>query len=369
MAAARALKALLVLGTRPEAIKLAPVLFALRASARIRPVVCATAQHRGLLDQALAVFGIAPDHDLGVMVPNQTLFHVTTAILERMEPVLAAERPDLVVVQGDAHSAFAGALAAYYTRTPVAHVEAGLRTSDPYAPFPEEMNRRLIDRIATLLFAPTERARRALLAEGAREEDVLVTGNTEIDALFCVRERIPPRETFSFPGRVVLVTAHRRESQGEGISRICRAVGRLAERNSDVTVVVSVHPNPRVRETMERELAGRDRVALLPPPDYASFVHLLAQSTLLLTDSGGLQEVGAALHIPLLVLREETERMEGVETGAALLVGTDPERIVAEAERLLRDRAAHEAMARAENPYGDGRAAERIVAAIERRFG
>lgn len=362
------MKALLLFGTRPEAIKLAPVLRELRTCERIEPIVCVSAQHRELLDQVLGIFSIDPDYDLKVMVPDQSLFHITRAILERIEPVLEKEGPDLILVQGDAHTAFVGALAGYYCKIPVAHVEAGLRTSDKYAPFPEEMNRRLVDQIACLLFAPTQVARQNLLAEGISEGAIFVTGNTEIDALYYIRDRVPPRERFALPGRVILVTAHRRESFDGGIARICQALRDLAKRNSDVTIVYAVHPNPHVREVVEVALAGRERIVLIDPPDYASFVHLLVGSALILTDSGGIQEAGAALHIPLLVLREETERVEGLRTGAARLVGTDPARIVTETERLLRDPRAYDKMRRAENPYGDGKAAVRIRKIIEERF-
>ena len=283
---------------------------------------------------------------------------------EGIRPVLAAERPDLVFVQGDAQSALSGALAAYYERVPVAHVEAGLRTGDRYAPFPEEMNRRLIDTIASLHFAPTERARMRLLSEGIPDGSILVTGNTEIDALQYVCDRIAPRERFSFPGRLVLVTAHRRESFGDGIARICQSLRRLAER-PDLTIVYAVHPNPHVRAVVEAKLRGVPRIVLLDPPDYASFVYVMASSTLILTDSGGIQEAAAALHVPVLVLRDKTERVEGVETGAARLVGTDPEGVVAQAERLLDDEVLYGEMKRARNPYGDGKAAGRIRQALE----
>ncbi len=363
---AERLKALFFFGTRPEAIKLAPVIRRLSESPRFEPIVCVSGQHRSLLDQALSVFSITPDHDLSVMIPNQSLFYVTRAILERFEPILNRERPDLLIVQGDAQTAFVGALAAYYFRVPVAHVEAGLRTGDPYAPYPEEMNRRLIDRIATFLFAPTQTARENLMREGADEEAIVVTGNTEIDALRYVRENIPPRVRFDFPGRVVLVTAHRRESLSGGIARICDGLRRLTGLVPGITIVYSIHPNPRVQRVVRKELSGRDRIVLIDPPDYASFVHLLSSSYLVLTDSGGIQELGAALHIPVLVLRERTERVEGIETGAARLVGTDPGRIAAEAQRLLEDAEEYARMREAENPYGDGRAAERIVTTLER---
>ena len=359
------MKVLLVFGTRPEAIKLAPVVRELAASSRVKPVVCVSGQHRELLDQALSVFSIVPDYDLRVMVEDQSPLDVTRAILERIEPVLNAERPDLLLVQGDAQTAFVGALAGYYRRIPVAHVEAGLRTGDRYAPFPEEMNRRLVDAIASLHFAPTEEARERLLREAVPPQGIFVTGNTEIDALCFVRDRVPPKTRLSFPGRVVLVTAHRRESLAGGIARICQGLRRLAER-SDVTIVYAVHPNPQVRRVAEAELRGVARIVLLDPPDYGSFVHLMAASTLILTDSGGIQEAAAALHIPILVLRDRTERVEGVQTGAARLVGTDPERIASEAGRLLDDPALYDEMRRAKNPYGDGRAAARIREVLER---
>jgi UDP-N-acetylglucosamine 2-epimerase (non-hydrolysing) len=361
-----ALKVLLFFGTRPEAIKLAPVLQALRSVERIEPVVCVSAQHRELLDQALQLFSIAPDYDLDLMRPDQDLFQITRSILERIEPVLSSKRPDLVIVQGDAHTAFVGALASYYAKIPIAHVEAGLRTHDKYAPFPEEMNRAFIDRVADLHFASTKNARENLLAEGLAEESVYVTGNTEIDALFLARERVPLVEV-PISGKVILVTVHRRESFHGGILRICEALRELAQRR-DVTIVYPVHPNPNVRRTVEAKLAGRERISLIDPLDYVSFVHLMARATIIFTDSGGVQEGAAALHIPLLVLRDTTERVEGLQNGGARLVGTDPERIVAEANRLLDDKHAYDKMARAKNPYGDGHAATRIVEIIEERF-
>ena len=367
MAAGR-VTALLFFGTRPEAIKLAPVIYALRDHPRFSPIVCVSGQHRDLLDQALGVFSITPDYDLNVMIEDQDLLYITREVLARFAPVLKKERPDVVIVQGDAQTAFVGALAAYYAKIPVAHVEAGLRTGDPYAPFPEEMNRRLIDQIATLLFAPTVAAKENLIREGVPEHEIVVTGNTEIDALHYVREHIPPRVKFDFPGKILLVTAHRRESLPAGIVRICAGLRRLAARHADITIVYSVHPNPHVHDVVYAELSGCDRIALIDPPDYASFVHLMAKATLILTDSGGIQEAGAALHVPVLVLRDKTERKEGINTGAARLIGTDPERIVTTAEALLRDGTAYARMRQAANPYGDGHAAERIVQFMERRF-
>jgi UDP-N-acetylglucosamine 2-epimerase (non-hydrolysing) len=361
-------KVLLFFGTRPEAIKLAPVLQALRTSEKVRPVVCVSAQHRELLDSVLRSFEIVPDYDLDVMVTNQSLFHVTAAILSGLEPILARETPDAVLVQGDAQTAFCGALAAYYRRIPVGHVEAGLRTGDRYSPFPEEMNRRLLARLADLHFAPTAAARDNLLAEGVSDSHVFVTGNTEIDALRYIRARTRPEASLAFPGRTLLVTAHRRESFGSGIEGICEALLTLAHRHREITIVFPVHPNPHVEEPVRRALANEPRVVLQGPLEYASFIHLLARSTLVLTDSGGVQEAAAALHVPALVLREKTERIEGVQSGAARLVGTDPDRIVAEVESLLEAPETLAAMARVENPYGDGRAAPRIAAILEARL-
>ncbi len=360
--------ALLFFGTRPEAIKLAPVIRMLEESEIFDPIVCVSGQHRKLLYQALEVFSIVPKYDLSVMIPNQSLFYLTQTGLARVEPILEKERPDLVIVQGDAQTAFVGALGGYYKRIPVAHVEAGLRTMDKYSPFPEEINRRLIDHISDLLFAPTQTAKQNLVSEGIDPGAIFVTGNTEIDSLLYVRDHIPAKVRFDLPGRIVLVTAHRRESLPTGIAQICTGLRRLAARNPNVTIVYSVHPNPHVQKVVSNELAGIDRIKLIDPLDYASFVHLMASSTLILTDSGGIQETGAALHIPVLVLRNKTERVEGVETGAARIIGTDPEMIVSESERLLHDPNAYSQMQEATNPYGDGQAAQRIVKFLEGRF-
>jgi UDP-N-acetylglucosamine 2-epimerase (non-hydrolysing) len=362
------MKILLFFGTRPETVKLAPVLRELQACPRIKPIVCVSTQHRELLEQALQVFSIVPDYNLGIMTAGQSLFRITRLMLAGIEPILEKEHPDLLLVQGDTTTAFVGAIASYYCRIPVAHVEAGLRTFDPYAPFPEEMNRCLIDQLAALHFAPTSTARDNLLAAGISRDTVFVTGNTEIDALQFVRAHIPPRSRFTFPGKVILVTAHRRESFSGGIARICHALEQLAQRNKDISIVYPVHPNPNVREVAETELSKQQRINLIPPLDYASFVHLMADSALVLTDSGGIQEAAAALHIPTLVLRDKTERIEGLNSGAAQLVGTDPKRIVAAAENLLHNPQAHEQMAKASNPYGNGDAAIQIRQAIEARF-
>ncbi len=373
----RTLRVLSVFGTRPEAIKMAPVVRALEASARFESRVCVTAQHRGMLDQVLELFELAPDHDLDLMRENQTLPGLTARALTGIATVLESERPDVVLVQGDTTTTLAGALAAFYAGIPSGHVEAGLRTGDLAAPFPEEANRLLADRLASFYFVPTERCRDALAGEGVPPERIWLTGNTVVDALLWARERVRQaplevdREALgsAFPAvagdaRIVLVTGHRRESFGEGFQRICRALRTLAEKHPEVELVYPVHLNPRVQEPVRRTLAHLPNVHLLEPLAYAPFVRLMDRCAFLITDSGGLQEEAPALGKPVLVMREVTERPEGVEAGTARLVGTDPERIVAEAERLLADDAAYRAMSRAHNPFGDGRAAERIAGAL-----
>jgi UDP-N-acetylglucosamine 2-epimerase (non-hydrolysing) len=367
------LKLLVAFGTRPEAIKLAPVIHRLAAEPdRFETVVCVTGQHREMLEQVLGFFGIRPARDFRLMRPDQTLPELTAAALVEMSAVLAAERPDLVIVQGDTTTTMATALAAFYARTPIAHVEAGLRTRDRFAPFPEEVNRRIVSTVADLHFAPTVRARDALLAEGGDPASVHVTGNTVVDALLMARARLgatAPSEALRNLADdrrpLVLVTAHRRESFGPGLRDVCRAVRDLVERNADLLVVFPVHLNPRVREPVEACLraspACGTRLLLTPPVDYPDLVWLLDRCRLVLTDSGGIQEEAPTFGKPVLVLRRTTERPEGVEAGVARVVGTDAARIVAETERLLRDPAAYAAMATGTNPYGDGRAAERIV--------
>jgi len=364
----RVMKVLVLFGTRPEAIKLFPVIERLRGEPSIETILCVTAQQRDLLDQTLSALSLIPDYDLDVMIPDQSLFHTTSAIISRIEPVLRKVHPGLVIVQGDAQTTFCGALSAYYTRIPVAHVEAGLRTGDKFSPYPEEMNRRLVDQIADLHFAPTQRAREKLRSEGIPEEGIFVTGNTELDTLYYVRDRLRPTTTFDFPGHIVIATMHRRESFGAGIDHVCAALSAIANRNRDVSIVVPVHPNPHVQKQIRRALKSQPRIILLDPIDYVSFVHLLARASLILTDSGGLQESAVGLHVPLLVLRDKTERTEGVDAGATLLVGTDTERIVAVTERLLGDDEARKMMAGAKNPYGDGHAADLIVDIIKERF-
>ena len=368
-------KILTVFGTRPEAIKLFPLIHALDADDRFDSRVCVSGQHRGMLDQVLEIAGIRPDHDLDLMRPDQTLDALTAALLTGIGKVLDEERPDWVVVQGDTATAMAGALAAYYRKIPVAHVEAGLRSGNVHHPWPEEVNRKIVGSFAALHLAPTETAAEALRRENVDPATIYVTGNTVIDALHWVTAKIAREPALAsslanlearFAGkRIIGMTSHRRENFGEGMEGIAEAVTRLAAR-PDVAVIFPVHLNPNVRAVMNARLAGLDNVALIEPLDYPHFARLLDISTLMLTDSGGVQEEAPALGKPVLVMRETTERPEGVEAGTAKLVGTDADRIVAQATRLLDDPEAYAAMARAHNPFGDGRAVERIVELLAR---
>jgi len=368
------LRVLTVFGTRPEAIKLAPVVLALSADSEIEHVLCVTGQHRQMLDQVLEVFGLRPDHDLAIMKPGQDLTHVTSAVLEGVGRVIDAVQPDWVVVQGDTTTCFAASLAAFYRRVKVAHVEAGLRTGNIYSPWPEEVNRRLTGQIAALHFPPTEAAAGNLRAEGVGEDRILVTGNTVIDALLLVRDRLDAdaalrarlEAQFSWRDRarrLILVTGHRRENFDGGLERVCRALACLADRG-DVQIVYPVHLNPEVQRTAQAVLGARDSVHLIPPLDYLPFVHLMREADLIVTDSGGVQEEAPGLGKPVLVTRDTTERPEAIAAGTARLVGTDDRTLVAAATQLLDNSAAYEAMARAANPYGDGRAAGRIVARL-----
>ena len=361
------LRVLFVFGTRPEAIKLAPVIARLREQpAQFATRVAVTAQHRDLLDQVLDAFGIRPDHDLNLMRPGQSLFESSARILAALEPVLAEERPDWVLVQGDTTTAFCGALAAFYAGVRVGHVEAGLRTGDPRQPFPEEMNRVLITRLAAMHYAPTAEAAGNLAREGIPAESMLVTGNTGIDAVLEVRDRLAAGSLHAGPlprldpsRKLILVTAHRRESFGAGFENICAALARLAAR-ADVEIVYPVHPNPNVREPVRRVLGGLSNVHLIDPVEYVSFVELMRRAHILLTDSGGIQEEAPSLGKPVLVMREKTERPEAVAAGTARLVGTHADRIVAECVELLDDAEGYARRARIHNPYGDGRAAIHI---------
>jgi len=361
------IRVLFIFGTRPEAIKLAPVIARLREQPeRFHTRIAVTAQHRGLLDQVLDIFAIRPDRHLNLMQPGQTLSQSSARILSALEPVLAEERPDWVVVQGDTTTAFFGGLAAFYCGARVAHVEAGLRTGDPRQPFPEEINRVLLSRIASRHYAPTAEAARNLRREGIAEESVVITGNTGIDAVIAVRDELAagrlnpgPLPGLDAARKLILVTAHRRESFGPGFEQICTALARLAERG-DVEIVYPVHPNPNVTGPVHRLLSHRPNMHLIEPVPYVGFVELMRRAHFLLTDSGGIQEEAPSLGKPVLVMREKTERPEAVTAGTSRLVGTDPDRIVAESCELIEDTAGYQRRAQIHNPYGDGLAAARI---------
>lgn len=364
------IKVMTVFGTRPEAIKMAPVVLELQKHAdRIQTIVAVTAQHRQMLDQVLDLFQITPDYDLDIMSQGQTLYDITTKSLMGLKDVLAKEKPDLVLVHGDTTTTFAGALASYYQQVPVGHVEAGLRTGDIYSPFPEEMNRKLTGAIAAIHFAPTATAKANLLKENVNPSHIYVTGNTVIDALMMTvagdYDFGDDLKDVDFHNhRVILLTTHRRENLGEPMRHIYKALCRIIEEIPDTEIVFPVHRNPLVRKVVEEELAGVDRIHLIDPMEYEPFANLMSLSSLVLTDSGGIQEEAPSLGKPVLVLRNTTERPEAVEAGTVRLIGTDKDVVYAETKRLLTDQAAYDAMSNAVNPYGDGKASQRIVQAI-----
>ncbi len=371
------MKVMLVFGTRPEAIKMAPLVKGLQACPDLQTVVCVTAQHREMLDQVLRLFDIVPEHDLNIMKPGQDLFDITGNILHGLKGVFAQERPDLVLVHGDTTTTLATSLAAYYARIAVGHVEAGLRTGNKHAPFPEEMNRKLTGALADIHFAPTPASQANLLREGVAADTIHVTGNTVIDALLAVVDKLRNdrdlqaefAQRFSFldpKRRLVLVTGHRRENFGEGFQNICNALADIAAEHADVQVLYPVHLNPNVRQPVNDILAARGlaNVHLIDPVDYLPFVYLMDRAHIIVTDSGGIQEEAPSLGKPVLVMRDTTERPEAVEAGTVQLVGTSREKIVAEARRLLTDEQAYATMSRAHNPYGDGQAVARIVQQI-----
>lgn len=368
------LRVLSIFGTRPEAVKMAPVVRALQDNAVVESLVCVTAQHREMLDQVLALFQITPDVDLDLMRPNQSLSELTASIFTRMDGVFASIKPDWILVQGDTTTVMASALLGYYHQILVGHVEAGLRTGDKWQPFPEEINRRVAGVTADLHFAPTERNRQALLREGVPDDRIVVTGNTVVDALQWIKNQPVPPETAGFlekldiPSgrrRLVMVTAHRRENFGQPLENICLALRKIALTYSDsLQLVYPVHLNPNVQEPVHRLLDGIPNITLLPPIDYLPLVHLLRHAALVLTDSGGIQEEATSLKIPTLVLRNVTERPEGVEAGFLRLVGTNPDTIFEAARGLLDDSSSIQKIADRPNPYGDGHAAEKIVQAL-----
>ena len=371
------MKVMLVFGTRPEAIKMCPLVLELKGRPdEFETVVTVTGQHREMLDQVLKLFSIVPEYDLNIMQPGQGLTEITCRILEGLKPVLESFKPDVVLVHGDTTTTMAASLAAFYQRIPVGHVEAGLRTGDLSSPWPEEGNRTLTGHLATYHFAPTETSRQNLLRENIADNRITVTGNTVIDALFWVRDRVlsdgalhnelTQRYPFLANGKkMILVTGHRRESFGRGFEQICHALAEIAANNPDVQIVYPVHLNPNVSEPVKRILGHVENVILIEPQDYLPFVWLMNRAWLILTDSGGIQEEAPSLGKPVLVMREMTERPEAVSAGTVCLVGTDSQRIVNEVTRLLQDESAYQAMSRAHNPYGDGHACHRILSALK----
>ena len=367
-------KIITIFGTRPEAIKMAPLVKELEKREEIDSKVCVTAQHREMLDQVLNLFDITPDFDLNIMKTKQTLTGITNKVLEGLEEVFMEEKPDMILVHGDTTTTFAGALAAFYQQVKVGHVEAGLRTFNKYFPFPEEMNRKLTGSLADLHFAPTKGSKKNLLREGISDSDIYITGNTVIDAMKHTVE-----ENYIFENdelnhidfenkKVIMITAHRRENWGQGIENICEALNKIVEANEDVELVYLVHLNPVVKDVVTERLGGKDRVHLLPPLDTKETHNLMNKSFMVMTDSGGLQEEAPHLGKPVLVLRDVTERPEAVEAGTVKLVGTDVDIIVNEASKILNDENEYAKMSRAINPYGDGKASERIVNAILKYF-
>ena len=363
-------KVMLIFGTRPEAIKMCPVVKEIDKHKDLQPLVCVTAQHREMLDQVLKLFQVVPDYDLNIMKAGQTLYDITARVLTGLQTVLQEAKPDLVLVHGDTTTTFAAALAAYYMQIPVGHVEAGLRTNNKYSPYPEEMNRRLTGSLCDWHFAPTALARENLLKENVNPESILVTGNTVIDAL-----QMTVQKEFAFQDkdlqkvlqsgkRLLLMTTHRRENLGEPLRQVYRALKEVLRSHEDVQVVFPVHKNPAVRKVVEAELAGMDRVLLTEPLDYEPFANLMSHAYLILTDSGGIQEEAPSLGKPVLVVRDTTERPEAVAAGTVKLVGTDFDKVLTEMNNLLDDKSAYQKMAEAVNPYGDGLASQRIVKKI-----
>lgn len=363
-------KVMLVFGTRPEAIKMCPLVNELKKRSELKTVVSVTGQHRQMLDMVLDSFGVVPDYDLSIMKQQQTLFDVTANILERIKPVLENEKPDAVLVHGDTSTTFATALACFYLQIPVGHVEAGLRTYNIHSPYPEEFNRQAVSIIAKYNFAPTSLAKENLVREGHDEKSIFITGNTAIDAL-----RTTVRENYTHPvlewasdSRLIMLTAHRRENLGEPMHNMFRAIRRVMDEHPDIKAVYPIHMNPVVRKAADEELGGCDRVRIIEPLDVLDFHNFLARSYLILTDSGGIQEEAPSLGKPVLVMRDTTERPEGIKAGTLKLVGTDEEIIYTEFKRLLTDEAAYMAMSGASNPYGDGHACERIADILVERL-
>ena len=373
------IKVLTVFGTRPEAIKMAPLALQIAQTDGIEAKVCVTAQHREMLDQVLTLFELTPDFDLNIMQPGQGLTDITSNILHGLKKVLESTQPDIVLVHGDTATTFATSLAAYYQQIPVAHIEAGLRTGDLYSPWPEEANRKLTGAITTYHFAPTKNSQQNLLKEAVSPNNVFVTGNTVIDALLKVSDKLNQdadlnaamQQRFDFLDprkKLILVTGHRRESFGGGFERICQALAQTAKNHPDCQILYPVHLNPNVQEPVKRLLSAIDNIQLIEPQDYLPFVYLMNQAHVILTDSGGIQEEAPSLGKPVLVMRETTERPEAVKAGTVKLVGTDPKKITAELDQLLTDHQAYQVMSYAHNPYGDGKACQRIIQTLKEKF-
>ena len=364
------IKVMTIFGTRPEAIKMAPLVKELKSREKIECIVCVTAQHRQMLDQVLNTFEIVPDYDLDIMKQGQTLSDITSRALKGLEQVINEVKPNIVLVHGDTTTTFAGALAAYYCQTDVGHVEAGLRTWNKYSPYPEEMNRQMVGVIADMHFAPTENSKNSLLNEGKKEENIFVTGNTAIDALSTTVDESYTNEIFNWIGndRMILITAHRRENLGEPMRGMFKAIKRIIDEFDDVKAVYPVHLNPKVREVANEVLGNCDRVKLIDPLEVVDFHNFLAKSYLILTDSGGIQEEAPSLGKPVLVLRDTTERPEGIKAGTLKLAGTDEENIYNLTKELLVNKDEYEKMSKASNPYGDGKASKRITDAIINRY-
>jgi UDP-N-acetylglucosamine 2-epimerase (non-hydrolysing) len=370
---------LFIFGTRPEAIKMAPIILALRDDTQFGVKICLTAQHRQMLDQEMKLFGIIPDYDLNIMQSGQDLFDITSRALIGLRDVIDKARPDFILVQGDTTTALVGAIAAFYKKIPVAHIEAGLRTWDPYAPFPEEINRTLVSKIAKLHFAPTQRSKENLLREGIADETIYVTGNTVIDALLWVRNKVANQRDWddifgsaqtllANNSPIILVTGHRRENFGDNFINICDALVTLAKNHPDWHIVYPVHLNPNVQIPVKSKLSQYANIHLLEPLSYAPFVYLMSRAQIILTDSGGIQEEGPALGKPILVMREVTERPEAIAAGTAILVGANTQRIVYEVEKLMQDKIYYAQMARAVNPFGDGTASKKIIEVLVREL-
>ena len=364
------IKVMTVFGTRPEAIKMCPLVKELKSRQEVECIVCVTAQHREMLDQVLNVFKIKPEYDLNIMKPGQTLSDITSRVLKNLEEIIQKEKPNIVLVHGDTTTTFAGALAAYYCQTDIGHVEAGLRTWNKYSPYPEEMNRQMVGVLADLHFAPTEKSKNSLLSEGKKEENIFVTGNTVIDALSTTINQNYSNEIIDWIGndRLILLTAHRRENLGNPMRNMFKAIKRIVEETNDVKVVYPVHLNPQVKTVAEEVLGNNDKIKLINPLEVIDFHNFINKSYIILTDSGGIQEEAPSLGKPVLVLRDTTERPEGISAGTLKLAGTDEERIYNLTKELLTDQKEYEKMSKASNPYGDGKASKRIADIIIKRY-